>query len=100
MFVVMAVEATEEQLNAVRGAILEEGLTPHENRGGARIVVAVLGEGGGLGRAPRRPALGASPASAVGHARRAGPSSSPRREFHPEDTVVHVGDVDDRRRVA
>ena len=46
MFVVMSLGATEEQLNAVRSLILEEGLTPHENRGGARIVIAVLGEGG------------------------------------------------------
>ena len=46
MFVGMSVGATEEQLNVVRGTVLEEGLTPHENRGGEHVVVAVLGEGG------------------------------------------------------
>ena len=43
MFVVMSLGASEEALNAVRSLILEEGLTPHENRGAAGTVIAVLG---------------------------------------------------------
>ena len=91
MFVVMTVEATEEQLNAVRGAILEEGLTPHENRGGARVVVAVLGEGGTWAEhlAERLTLLpGVATVTTTNR-----PFKLTSRDFHPEDTVVRVGDV-------
>ena len=91
MFVVMTVEATEEELNAVRGAVLEEGLTPHENRGGTRIVIAVLGEG-----AARLARLGDHLSTlpgveAVNQSNR--PFKLTSREFHPDDTVIEVGDV-------
>jgi len=91
MFVVMAVGATEEQLNAVRGAVLEEGLTPHENRGGARVVVAVLGEGGAwVERLAERLSVLPGVASVTRTSR---PFKLTSREFHPEDTIVRVGDV-------
>src|SRR5512136_2979370 len=91
MFVVMAVGATEEQLNAVRGAVLEAGLTPHENRGGARVVVAVLGEGGAW---VERVADRLSTLPGVDSVTRTSrPFKLTSREFHPDDTVVRVGDV-------
>ena len=91
MFVVMAVGATEEQLNAVRGAVLEEGLTPHENRGGANVVVAVLGEGGAWAeRLAERLSTLPGVASVTRTSR---PFKLTSREFHPEDTIVRVGDV-------
>ena len=91
MFVVMAVGATEEQLNAVRGAVLEEGLTPHENRGGAHIVVAVLGEGGAwVERLADRLSVLPGVESVTRTTR---PFKLTSREFHPEDTIVQVGDV-------
>jgi 3-deoxy-7-phosphoheptulonate synthase len=91
MFVVMAVGATEEQLNAVRSLVLEEGLTPHENRGGARVVVAVLGEAGAWVEhlADRLEVLPG--VESVTQSSR--PFKLTSREFHPDDTVVRVGDV-------
>ena len=44
MFVVMRAEATEAEINGVKGLILAEGLTPFENAGEARTVIAVVGE--------------------------------------------------------
>ncbi|HEY5155536.1 MAG TPA: hypothetical protein VIJ47_12420, partial [Acidimicrobiales bacterium] len=91
MFVVMSVGATEEQLNGVRGAVLEEGLTPHENRDGPRVVVAVLGEGGAwVERLADRLSVLPGVASVTRSTR---PFKLTSREFHPEDTVVRVGDV-------
>jgi 3-deoxy-7-phosphoheptulonate synthase len=91
MFVVMAVDATEEQRNAVRGAILEEGLTPHENRGGARTVIAVLGEGNArLTRVASH--LETLPGvEAVTQTKT--PYKLASRDFHPEDTVIDVNGV-------
>ncbi len=91
MFVVMSVGATEEQLNAVRGAVLEEGLTPHENRGSSHIVVAVLGEGGAwVERLAERLSLLPGVESVTKTSR---PFKLTSREFHPEDTIIRVGDV-------
>ena len=91
MFVVMAVGATEEELNAVQATVLDDGLTPHENRGGARVVVAVLGESG-----PRIERL-ADRLAALPGVESVTQSSRPfklaSREFHPDDTVVRVGEV-------
>jgi len=91
MFVVMSLGASEEALNAVRSLILDEGLTPHENRGAAGTVIAVLGEGGA-----RLDRLGARLMSLPGVAsvsRTNRPFKLTSRAFHPEDTVVEVGDV-------
>jgi 3-deoxy-7-phosphoheptulonate synthase len=91
MFVVMTVGATEAELNAVRSMVLEEGLTPHENRGGARVVIAILGEGGArLERLGDR--LGILPA-VESVTRTSRPFKLASREFHPDDTIVRVGDV-------
>jgi 3-deoxy-7-phosphoheptulonate synthase len=91
MFVVMSVGATEEELNAVRGAVLEEGLTPHENRDGRATVIAVLGEGSSrLARVAAH--LATLPGvEAVNQTTR--PFKLTSRDFHPEDTIIDVNGV-------
>ncbi len=91
MFVVMSVDATEEDLNAVRSVILEEGLTPHENRGGSHTVIAVLGEGSARLARLGEQLAGLPGVEAVNRTNR--PFKLTSRDFHPEDTVVQVGDV-------
>ena len=91
MFVVMSLGASEEALNAVRSLILDEGLTPHENRGAGGTVIAVLGEGGA-----RLERLGTRLRELPGVAsvtRTDRPFKLTSRAFHPEDTVVEVGRV-------
>src|SRR3954470_11671717 len=44
MFVVMRTGASEAEVNGVKGLILAEGLTPFENAGTNRTVIAVVGE--------------------------------------------------------
>ena len=91
MFVVMRAEATEAEVNGVKGLILAEGLTPFENAGAARTVIAVVGE---LGRRREqlRSRLEATPGVAT-----VTPISKPyklvSREFHPENTVIQVLDT-------
>ncbi len=88
MFVVMALSATEPEINAVKSHILSEGLTPHENPGSGRLVIAVVGEIG-----PRKPVLmsrlealpGVEGVTAISR-----PFKLTSREFHPEDTVIQV----------
>ena len=46
MFVVMAVGAGEEEINAVKAQVLAEGLHPHESPGTDRVVIAVVGDVG------------------------------------------------------
>jgi 3-deoxy-7-phosphoheptulonate synthase len=91
MFVVMRAEATEAEVNGVKGLILAEGLTPFENAGAARTVIAVVGE---LGR--RREQLRARLEATPGVAT-VTPISKPyklvSREFHPENTVIRVLDT-------
>ena len=52
MFVVMATQATEAEVNGVKGRILAEGLTPFEHVGTSHTVIAVVGDIGA-----RRPEL-------------------------------------------
>jgi 3-deoxy-7-phosphoheptulonate synthase len=91
MFVVMRAEATEAEVNGVKGLILAEGLTPFENAGANRTVIAVVGELGG-----RREQLMARLGGVAGVAT-VTPISKPyklvSREFHPEDTVIRVLDA-------
>jgi 3-deoxy-7-phosphoheptulonate synthase len=91
VFIVMSARATEAEVNAVRSAILAEGLQPHVNPSTERVVIALVGEIG-----PRRQALrsrfeGMAGVEEVKSISR--PFKLTSREFHPEDTVIHVGDV-------
>jgi 3-deoxy-7-phosphoheptulonate synthase len=91
MFVVMRTGATEAEVIGVKGLILAEGLTPFENAGTNRTVIAVVGE---LGK--RREQLKARLESTPGVAT-VTPISKPyklvSREFHPEDTIIPVMDT-------
>ena len=46
MIVVMSVGATEQDANDVRTLVKDAGLTPHDNYGTQRVVIAVLGDVG------------------------------------------------------
>jgi 3-deoxy-7-phosphoheptulonate synthase len=91
MFVVMAVSASEGEINAVKSHILAEGLTPYDHEGTERVVIAVVGEIGA-----RKPVLmsrlealpGVESVTAISR-----PFKLTSREFHPEDTVVRVLDA-------
>ena len=91
MFVVMRSGASEAEVNGVKGLILAEGLTPFENAGTSRTVIAVVGELGKR-REQLKQRLEATPGVA-----QVTPISKPyklvSREFHPEDTVIRVMDT-------
>ncbi len=91
MFVVMRTGATEAEVIGVKGQILAEGLTPFENAGPDRTVIAVVGELGGR-REQLRARLQAAPGVET-----VTPISKPyklvSREFHPKDTVIRVLDA-------
>src|SRR5919112_854290 len=91
MFVVMRPEATEAEVLGVKSRILAEGLTPYDHAGQNRTVVAVVGEVG-----TRKPEL-MSRFAALPGVEQVTPISRPfkltSREFHPEDTVIHVADT-------
>ena len=88
MIIVMTVGATEQEANNVRDQIRTMGLTPHDNYGTERVVIAVLGDVG-----PVRDHL-MSKLSSMSGIESVTPISRPfklaSRETHPEDTVIHV----------
>ena len=91
MLVAMSVGATEEELDNVRSVIRSEGLTPHESHGMERVVIGVVGNVGArkervMNRLQALPGV----ASVTPISR---PFKLASREFHPEDTIVRVGDV-------
>jgi 3-deoxy-7-phosphoheptulonate synthase len=91
MFVVMRSGATEAEVNGVKGLILAEGLTPFENAGANRTVIAVVGE---LSR--QREQLMARLEATPGVAQVTAiskPYKLVSREFHPEETVIRVMDT-------
>ena len=81
MFVVMRTGATEAEVNGVKGLILAEGLTPFENAGQDRTVIAVVGEIG-KGREALEARLGSTPGVAS-VTRITKPYKLVSREFHP-----------------
>jgi 3-deoxy-7-phosphoheptulonate synthase len=91
MFVVMRTGAGEAEVNGVKGLILAEGLTPFENAGADRTVIAVVGEIGKR-REQLRVRLEATPGVATVTAI-SKPYKLVSREFHPENTVIRVLDT-------
>jgi 3-deoxy-7-phosphoheptulonate synthase len=91
MFVVMRTGAAEAEVIGVKSLILAEGLTPFENAGAGRTVIAVVGE-----IARRREAL-RTRLEAMPGVEVVTPISKPyklvSREFQPEDTVIRVLDA-------
>ncbi len=91
MFVVMRTGAGEAEVNGVKGLILAEGLTPFENAGIDRTVIAVVGE---IGK--RREQLKGRLEALAGVAQVTAiskPYKLVSREFHPENTVIDVLDA-------
>jgi len=91
MFVVMRTGASEAEVIGVKGLILAEGLTPFENAGTNRTVIAVVGE---IGK--RREQLQARLEGTPGVAQVTAiskPYKLVSREFHPDDTVIRVLDA-------
>jgi len=90
MFVVMAIHASEAEINGVKSHILAEGLTPFDHLGSERAVIAVVGEVG-----PKKTQL-MNRLAALPGVESVTPISRPfkltSREFHPEDTVIRVLD--------
>ncbi len=88
MIVVMSVGATEQEANDVRDLIKEAGLTPHDNYGTQRVVIAVLGD-----VAPRRDIL-MSKLNQMPGVESVTPITRPfkltSRDAHPEDTIVEL----------
>ncbi|MGD0249108.1 MAG: 3-deoxy-7-phosphoheptulonate synthase [Candidatus Limnocylindrales bacterium] len=88
MIIVMTMGATDEQAEAVREQIRAHDLTPHDNYGTQRVVIAVLGD-----VAPVRDHL-MSKLSSMPGIESVTPISRPfklaSRESHPEDTIVEV----------
>jgi 3-deoxy-7-phosphoheptulonate synthase len=91
MIVVMAVGATEQEAEGVRELIKSSGLTPHDNYGTQRVVIAVLGD-----VAPQRDHLmsklsvmpGVDTVTAISK-----PFKLTSRESHPEDTIIEIGNT-------
>jgi 3-deoxy-7-phosphoheptulonate synthase len=91
MFVVMRTGATEAEVIGVKALILDEGLTPFENVGVDRTLIAVVGEIGKR-REPLQARLeGMSGVANVVQISK--PYKLVSREFHPEDTVIRVLDA-------
>jgi 3-deoxy-7-phosphoheptulonate synthase len=88
MIIVMTVGATEQQATNVRDQLVSYGLTPHDNYGTQRVVIAVLGD-----VAPVRDVL-MSKLSVMPGVESVTPITRPfklaSREGHPEDTVIEV----------
>src|SRR5262245_24526471 len=91
MFVVMRTGATEAEVIGVKALILDEGLTPFENAGIDRTVIAVVGEIGKQHQALQGRLEAMSGVASV--ARITKPYKLVSREFHPEDTVIRVLDT-------
>ncbi len=91
MLVVMSVGATAEEVQEVRRHIEADGLTPHESRGEQRVIIGVVGDVG-----PRKEQVMNHLAVLPG-VDSVTPISKPfkltSRDFHPQDTVIRVGDT-------
>jgi len=88
MIVVMKADASLEQVEAIKSRISEEGLRPSTVEGSERTIVGVLGS---ITR-DHETALERMP-GVLQILRVSRPYKLASREFHPEDTVVQVGEV-------
>lgn len=88
MIIICETKATETQISALQQAIREAGLQVHRSDGAEHTVLGVVGD---------RNRLDIGAVSLMPGVRNVVPVSSPyklaSRDFHPEDTVVPVGDT-------
>ncbi len=89
MLIVMDRGATPEQVKGVIEVISAQGLTPQPIPGGDRVAIGVLGNQGYVDESPFRGLPGVREFIHVTK-----PFKLVSRDFHPEDTVVKVGNVE------
>ena len=88
MIIICETKATEAQINAIQQKIREAGLEVHRSDGVEHTVLGVVGD---------RSLLDVSAFALIPGVRDVVPVSTPyklaSREFHPDDTLVHVGEA-------
>jgi 3-deoxy-7-phosphoheptulonate synthase len=88
MIIVLRPNSTDEQIDHILERIQELGLKPHLSRGELRTIIGVIGD---------ENKLQAEPLLAIPGVEQVLPILKPfklaSREFHKDDTVVHVGSV-------
>lgn len=88
MLIVMNKNATTEQIDSVINAIKEYGYTPRPIPGGERVSIGILNNKGPIDGSIFMVMPGVKEAIPVTR-----PYKLVGREFQPEDTIIHVGDV-------
>ncbi len=88
MLLVMTREATQEDIDRVIAAITEHGFTPRPIPGGQRVSVGILNNKGPIDGSLFLGLPGVKEAIPVTR-----PYKLVSREFHPEETVIRIGDV-------
>ena len=87
MIVICEAKATEEQINLVQQAIKSAGLDIHRSDGAEHTVIGVVGDRNKLDMSAMQALPGVRDVVLV-----SSPFKLAGREFHPEDTVVRVGE--------
>jgi 3-deoxy-7-phosphoheptulonate synthase len=88
MIVVMKPDATPSQLTNVVARIEQMGCQAHISRGAERTLVGIIGNGRPYNAAHLESMAGVEKTTPVSR-----PFKRASREFHPEDTLVRVGDT-------
>jgi 3-deoxy-7-phosphoheptulonate synthase len=88
MIIVLRPHSTPEQVDHILERIQELGLKPHLSRGELRTIIGVIGDEDKLQVEPLQAIPGVEQVLPI-----LKPFKLASRELHPEDTVVHVGDV-------
>jgi 3-deoxy-7-phosphoheptulonate synthase len=88
MLLVMTREATQEDIDRVIAAITEHGFTPRPIPGGERVSIGILNNKGPIDGSLFLGLPGVKEAIPVTR-----PYKLVSREFHPEETVIRIGDV-------
>ena len=88
MLIVMNKNATAEQIDSVINAIKEQGHTPRPIPGGERVSIGILNNKGPVDGSLFMVMPGVKEAIPVTR-----PYKLVGREFQPEDTIIHIGDI-------
>ena len=89
MIVVMNANCSEDNIDAVKNRLTTLGLTAHLSRGEDRVIVGVVGKTYPDLKSNLEYMEGVIEVLTV-----SSPFKLPSRDFHPEDTVIRVGDVE------
>lgn len=89
MIVVMNSNCSEDNINAVKDRLAKLGLSAHLSRGEDRVIVGVVGKTYPDLKSNLEYMDGVIEVVTV-----SSPFKLPSRDFHPEDTVIRVGDVE------